>query len=119
MKVVVNGEHIKTVPRKYEVLGDIALFLIDTSKKRLQPEERDKLDKALAWHMSTSELRGTTAGKHILNMLEGDSPECAVMIKLRGGQHYYVLRTRNKKEIRVSEKIYNMVFPKDTAFRNY
>ena len=119
MKVVVNGDHVKTVPKKYEVLGDITLFMTDLKRKRLLPEERERLDKALAWFITTKELKVVAAGKHILDMLKDDSPECAVRINLRGGQHYYTIRTAKKKEIRVPESIYNMVSPKQTAFRNY
>lgn len=118
MKVKI-GEIEKVIPKKYAVLGDLSLYIMEPKKKRLQPDEREVLDRALAWKITSTALFSTSDGRFALQELGKEIPVKAVKVKLRNKTEYYVLKTASGKEVRCSVKAYNQFPKKEEIFRNY
>lgn len=119
MKIYIDGKHVKTVPQKYSVLGDLTLFFDDLSRKRLTVDEREKLDRALSWFNYKSSLNKSNAERIISDMLGDDTPIEAVQVNLRDGKQYYMLRTQKKMEVKVPHSVFEAFSPKSVIFRNY
>lgn len=119
MKYYLNGKHVKSAPKKYEVLTDFFSFITDLSKKRLSVEERDALNVALFWHNIKDDMRSTREGQLALRMIEDERPVKAVRVSLRDKKHYFVAITQGRKEIKVDANFYNAFPVKENIFRNY
>lgn len=119
MKYLIDGKHVKTIPAKFKVLGDLSLFFSDYSRIRLQPDERNMLEKAYSWYETGQELKKSKQGKITLDLLKGEKPDIALEVLLRDGKKYHVLRTKEGNEVRVKEKIFNSFPNKQVIRRNY
>jgi hypothetical protein len=119
MKYFYNQKHVKTLPKKYEVLGDLSVYFSDFSKKRLTHDEKNLLNKALAWHKVKEELKGTREGRLTLEFFKEELPVKAMRVVLRDKKHYYVLATLSKKEVKVAESVYNLFPDQQTIYRNF
>jgi hypothetical protein len=119
MKFEVEGKHVKTIPAKFEELGDLTPYILEWDKKRLSKDERDGLEIALRWKKVIEEMKDTHSGQLVAKMLEGDRPVSAAQVILRDKKRYYVARTKKNKEVRISESLYNALSPKSVIYRNF
>jgi hypothetical protein len=118
MKYSVGGDHVKTLPKKYKDL-DIGKCLCDFDHKRLQPVERQNLEKEWGWKKLITEILTTYHDRLILEEFGRETPSYAVEVLLRNGKKYHVLRSESGKEVRVPASIFNC-FPKQKIIaRNY
>lgn len=77
-----NGEHIKTIPKRYGEVENLESLFIDLSKKRLTPEERQNIE----LHIFINEL-----GDHNVKELISDKEFThAESVCVRNDQDYFV-----------------------------
>lgn len=119
MKYEIDGKHVKNVPKKFEALGDLSLYITDMTRKRLQKNERDAMEKALVWQTMTKQLSETRIGRLTLQQVSTELPEKAIEVVLRSRKTYHMLRFPSGKELKVSPGLFNAFPDKDRIYRNY
>lgn len=104
MKIIHNGNHIKTIPQRYKAINEevIKESLDCLDRKRLSESERNELEKRLCevWLQSLDAIP-----IHIKKIADGRSVKEICEVTIRGDKPYKTIMLSGRIEIRFPEEL--------------
>ena len=106
MKVFIGGEHVKTIPKKYEVIRDVNPAFTDFTKKRLLDSERKALDHMLFLRLLEDHVAPLMKNPTFAAYIGNDTPQDAVEVSTRD-DIYHAIRDTGGQLLKCSFTLYS------------